>query len=139
MNQTYRQVVVVLVVCAVVLAGLSGCNTCRKDIKLHDVFSATLLGAGVGWVVGHQSNEDGEGAAIGAGLALTSTMLQYLDDQRKDECEEEEEESEPEQEPAKPVEEAALEQGLFLVPVTRTAESNGETVKGVQLVFCRKF
>ena len=134
-----RNVLQVLMVLGVGLpvVGLSGCCGQRKgNMKLHSLYVSTLTGAGVGWIVGHQSNEDGEGAAIGAGLTLTGTLLHYIDEQMKPG----EEPEEPDKEQQKqPKEKAAAEQGLFLAPVNRSADAGKDSVQGVQLVFCRKF
>ena len=134
-----RNVLQVLMILGVGLpvVGLSGCCGQRKgNMNLHSLYVSSLTGAGVGWIVGHQSNEDGEGAAIGAGLTLTGTLLHYIDEQMKPG----EEPEEPDKEQQKqPKEKAAAEQGLFLVPVNRSADAGKGSVQGVQLVFCRKF
>ena len=135
-----RNVLQVLMVLCVGLpvVGLNGC--CEQhwegNGRLHSLYVSTLTGAGAGWIVGHQSNEDGEGAAIGAGLALTSALLHHIDEQMTHE----EEPEEPDKEQQKqPKEKAAAEQGLFLAPVNRSADAGKDSVRGVQLVFCRKF
>lgn len=71
------------------LMGLgSGCccensgNNCG-DFKLHPIFEEAIKGAIIGGIVGYQSHEEGEGAAIGAGLFVVGELLKQGDRQHK--------------------------------------------------------
>ncbi len=62
---------------------LSVCGGCAS-LQWHPIYSAALGGALVGWIIGHQSNEDGEGAAVGAAIAATGCLLKQIDDASKE-------------------------------------------------------
>ena len=69
----------------VLLVGISLCGGCT-DLKYHEIFGAGLLGAGVGAIVGHQSDECGAGAAVGAAVFATGDLLcqiDHLNEQKK--------------------------------------------------------
>ncbi|MBN2315499.1 MAG: hypothetical protein JXM79_16340 [Sedimentisphaerales bacterium] len=54
------------------------------DFRLHPVFEKAVLGAIIGGIVGYQSHEEGEGAAIGAGLFVVGELLQQIDKDQKE-------------------------------------------------------
>lgn len=63
---------------------LSVCGGCAS-LQWHPIYEAALGGALIGWIIGHQSNEDGEGAAVGAAIAVTGCLLRQIDDASKEE------------------------------------------------------
>jgi len=76
-----RAPVVITLIGSLVLSVCGGC----ASLQWHPIYSAALGGALVGWIIGHQSNEDGEGAAIGAAIAATGCLLKQIDDASKEE------------------------------------------------------
>lgn len=54
------------------------------DLRLHPVFEEAIKGAIIGGIVGYQSHEEGEGAAIGAGLFAVAELLKQSDKQHRD-------------------------------------------------------
>ncbi len=69
-----------LVICTLVgVLCLSVCG-CNEDMKWHPVYEAALIGGVVGLVVGHQYDEDCQGAAIGAAIGATGCYLKQYDD-----------------------------------------------------------
>jgi len=63
---------------------LSLCGGCAS-LQWHPIYNAALGGALVGLIIGHQSNEDGEGAALGAAIAATGCLLEQIDKSSKEE------------------------------------------------------
>ncbi|MCJ7675806.1 MAG: hypothetical protein MUO33_11735 [Sedimentisphaerales bacterium] len=63
---------------------LSVCGGCAS-LQWHPIYNAALGGALIGWIIGHQSNEDGEGAALGAAIAATGCLLEQIDKSSKEE------------------------------------------------------
>ncbi|MFC1781348.1 hypothetical protein ACFLZ8_03700 [Planctomycetota bacterium] len=63
----------------VVMTALIFCTGCGEGLKASSIYEEAVKGAIVGWIVGHQSNEDGEGAAIGAALFGVGELLSQLD------------------------------------------------------------
>ncbi len=61
-----------------VLMCISLCSGC-SDLKYHRVFMAGVTGAVVGGIVGHQSDEDKAGVAVGAALFATGDLLCQID------------------------------------------------------------
>lgn len=76
-----RTPVVITLIGSLVLSVCGGC----ASLQWHPIYSAALGGALVGWIIGHQSNEDGEGAAIGAAIAATGCLLEQIDKSSKEE------------------------------------------------------
>ena len=62
----------------------SGCHSSNPNLKLHPIFGAALTGIAVGYVIGHQSNEDGEGAVLGASVFALGAFLSQLDNLTKE-------------------------------------------------------
>jgi len=91
---------------AITLVGslvLSACSGCSSDgngggrLKLHPIYESALWGAAIGAIVGYQSDETGEGAAVGAAIFGVGTLLQQTDempDQRKEQDQQEQKEQE---------------------------------------------
>jgi hypothetical protein len=74
---------------AITLVGslvLSVCGGCSNDssgggrLKLHPIYESALWGAAIGAIVGYQSDETGEGAALGAAVFAVGTLLQQTDE-----------------------------------------------------------
>lgn len=71
---------------AVALAAVflfSGCS----GLRYHRLFAATLVGAGVGGIIGHQSDECANGIAVGAAVFFTGELLRQIDDLEEQEVE----------------------------------------------------
>ena len=104
MKTTTRKTVSV-VLTAVLLAAISGCceehrSDCGKPIQLSPIYGSAIFGAIVGGIVGYQSEEPGEGAAVGAVLFGVGALLGEIDRANEDsECEhEDEDDCRPEEE-----------------------------------------
>ncbi len=63
----------------IVVLCLSICG-CNKGMKWHPVYEAALIGGVVGVVVGHQYDEDCQGAAIGAAIGAAGCYLKQYDE-----------------------------------------------------------
>ena len=88
---TQKKSAAVVLVLSLVLGLCGGCNEGSGDLKLNPIYSQALLGAIVGGIVGYQSEEPGEGAAVGAAVLGVGELLSQLDREhkdreRKDEC-----------------------------------------------------
>jgi hypothetical protein len=66
----------IIIALIVSLLSLGGCG---EGMKASDIYGASLCGALVGGIVGYQSHEEGEGAAIGAALFGVGELLNQLD------------------------------------------------------------
>ena len=53
---------------------------CYEEMKWHPVYNAALIGGVVGVIVGHQYDEDGQGAVIGAAVGAMGSFLEQSDD-----------------------------------------------------------
>lgn len=78
MNSTNRKKtkIIALVIACIVIFN-SGCN---EDLKLHPIFDEAIKGAIIGGIIGYQSHEEGEGAAIGATLFGVGELLCQIDE-----------------------------------------------------------
>jgi hypothetical protein len=56
------------------------CSGCGNELKYHNIYMAGAVGALVGVIVGHQSDEDAAGAAVGAALFATGEWLRQVDE-----------------------------------------------------------
>ncbi len=52
-----------------------------KHLRLHPIYEAVLVGALIGLIIGHQSDEDCNGTAIGAGIGGIGAILAAIDRQ----------------------------------------------------------
>ena len=74
----------VVIVLAVSLT-LSTCGGCGSDssnggrLKLHPIYESALWGAVIGGIIGYQSDEAGEGAALGATVLAVGELLKQTD------------------------------------------------------------
>ena len=94
MKTTLRKAVSV-VLTVILLAALSGCceehrSDRGKPMRLSPIYGSAIFGAIVGGIVGYQSEEPGEGAAVGAVLFGVGALLGEIDRQNED-CEREHE------------------------------------------------
>ncbi|MBN1765347.1 MAG: hypothetical protein JW860_08835 [Sedimentisphaerales bacterium] len=90
MQKGIFQKIVVLVLVCFMLVTLGGCGQCSAGgegkIKLHPIFESALTGALVGLIVGHQSDEDCNGAWIGAAIGGGGALLSQTDALSGEEC-----------------------------------------------------
>jgi hypothetical protein len=61
------------------IASLMFLGGCGEGMRASSIYGASLCGALVGAIVGHQSEEDGEGAAVGAVIFGVGELLNQLD------------------------------------------------------------
>jgi len=90
MRTSTKTTAVAIALVASLLLGLgSGCccenggNNCG-DLRVHPIFEEAIKGAIVGGIIGYQSHEEGEGAAIGAGLFVVGELLKQSDRHHRD-------------------------------------------------------
>ncbi|UCE46614.1 MAG: hypothetical protein JSW47_13445 [Phycisphaerales bacterium] len=102
MEETLRKAVSAVIVAAL-LAGFSGCceehrSDNGKPLRLHPIYNSAITGAIVGGIIGHQSEEEGEGAALGAVIFGVGALLGEIDRANKeDECEDEDDDEDEEE------------------------------------------
>jgi hypothetical protein len=53
---------------------------CREGMKYHDIFGGAIAGGLIGWIIGHQYDQDGNGALIGAGVGALGGLAKALDE-----------------------------------------------------------
>ena len=78
-----RTTVVIFLILSLVL-GLCGCgsethNHKGSGYKLSQIYGAAIGGAIIGGIIGHQSDETGEGVAIGAAVLGVGELLRQTD------------------------------------------------------------
>ena len=89
---TQKKSAAVVLVLSLVLGLCGGCNEGNSSgLKLNPIYGQALFGALVGGIVGYQSDEPGEGAAVGAVVLGVGQLLHELDEankekERKEEC-----------------------------------------------------
>jgi len=92
--------VVIVLVGSLVLSACGGCSSDSSGggrLKLSPIYESALWGAAIGGIIGYQSDEAGEGAALGAAIFGVGALLQQTDkmpDQRGEDKHEEEDEQE---------------------------------------------
>lgn len=79
----YRKVLSWLVIVCMSVA-LCGC----QGLEYHDIYMAAIGGAALGAIVGHQSDECGAGAAVGAAVFAAGELLSQVDDLSEKELDE---------------------------------------------------
>lgn len=81
MRKETRSLPVVIVLVASLV--LSACGGCHDDgggrLKLSPIYQSALWGAAIGGIIGHQSDEAEEGAALGAAVFGIGELLQQTD------------------------------------------------------------
>lgn len=70
----YKTLVACILLSFVALSG--GC----QELKYHRIYMTALGGAAIGAIVGHQSDECGAGAAVGAAVFAAGELLHQIDD-----------------------------------------------------------
>ncbi len=94
--------VVIALVVSLVLSACGGCSSsCDSSddgrLKLHPIYESMLWGAVIGGIIGHQSDEAGNGAALGAAVFGVGALLKQTDKmphERKERKREDEDERE---------------------------------------------
>ncbi|MBN2182888.1 MAG: hypothetical protein JW715_13335 [Sedimentisphaerales bacterium] len=72
-----------VVVVAAVIASSLLLGGCGEGLRASDIYGASLGGALVGGIIGYQSHEEGEGAAIGAALFGVGELLNQIDNPKE--------------------------------------------------------
>lgn len=101
MKTTPKKTSVVILLVVSLILGLCGCcseNQSDGDngLKLSPIYGAALGGALIGGIIGYQSDETGEGVAVGAVILGVGEFLRQVDElackerehEDEDECEE---------------------------------------------------
>ena len=83
-----------VVLTVILLAAFGGCceehrSDRGKPMRLSPIYQSAICGAIIGGIVGHQSDEPGEGAAIGAVIFGVGALLSEIDRQNEDEDDDE--------------------------------------------------
>jgi hypothetical protein len=94
MKTTSQKTPVVILFVVSLILGLCGCccenqSDCDNGLKLNSIYGAALGGAVIGGIIGHQSDETGEGAAVGAVILGVGELLRQTDEQAHKEWEHE--------------------------------------------------
>jgi hypothetical protein len=76
---TQKKAAAVVLVLSLVLGLCGGCNEGNSDMKLSPIYTSAIAGALIGGIVGYQSDEPGEGAAVGAVVLGVGELLHQLD------------------------------------------------------------
>jgi len=80
---TQNKPMTVTLILSLTLALCGGCNEGNGHMKLHPIYSSTLTGALIGGIIGYQSDEAGEGAALGAAVFGVGSLLHEMDHAQK--------------------------------------------------------
>jgi len=84
MKTTIPKTSVVIILIVSLVLSLCGCGSENKShsgdgLKLSPIYGAILGGALIGGIIGHQSDETGEGVAIGAAICGVGELLRQTD------------------------------------------------------------
>jgi hypothetical protein len=77
MRTIFSRTFVIWVLIGVLCLSVCGCT---EGMKWHPVYEAALVGGVVGLIVGHQYDEDCQGAAIGAAVGAAGCYLKQYDE-----------------------------------------------------------
>ena len=83
-NRQKTKLIALTMLCIIIFS--SGCN---EDLRVSRIYENAIAGAIIGGIVGYQSREEGEGAAVGATLFGVGELLRQIDedkDQEKNEA-----------------------------------------------------
>lgn len=69
----------VFIIGILVVVSISLCGGCQ-GLEYHKIYMTALAGAAIGAIVGHQSDECGAGAGVGAAIFATGELLHQIDD-----------------------------------------------------------
>ena len=100
MKMGNRTSVVIVLIGSLVLSACGGCSSDSSGsgrLKLSPIYESALWGAAIGGIIGYQSDEAGEGAALGAAIFAVGALLHQTDkmpEERREDKHEEEEEQE---------------------------------------------
>lgn len=91
MTTIQKKSVAVVLALSLVLGLCTGCNEGNSNVKLSPIFNSAVAGALIGGIIGYQSDETGEGVAVGAAVFGVGQLLHELDEanrekERKEEC-----------------------------------------------------
>lgn len=75
-NVCWRKSLAGLITVVLLISLCAGC----EGMKYHDIFGGAVGGALIGWIIGHQYDEDGNGALIGAGVGALGGLVKALDE-----------------------------------------------------------
>ncbi len=81
---TQKKSVAVVLVLSLVLGLCAGCNEDNSNMKLSPIYTSAIAGALIGGIVGYQSDEPGEGAAVGAVVLGVGELLHQLDKEHQE-------------------------------------------------------
>lgn len=94
MKTTAKKTAAVALIVSLLLPLCGGCNSNCNGLKLSPIYRSALEGAIIGGIIGHQSEEPGEGAAVGAVIFVVGELLKQSDklsdEERKQKDEDEE-------------------------------------------------
>jgi len=79
-TQNSKKTQIFLTLTAVALIFSTGCG---EGMKYKPIYNSAIIGAAIGGIVGYQSDETGEGVAIGASLFALGEILHQIDDNPK--------------------------------------------------------
>jgi len=99
-RKTPKMPVVIVLIVSLILSTCGGCGGDSSDggrLKLSPIYESALWGAAIGGIIGYQSDEAGEGAALGAAVFGVGALLKQTDkmsDKKPEQKEEQQEEEE---------------------------------------------
>jgi hypothetical protein len=70
------------VIVALIISSLN-LFSCNEELRLHPIYQQAITGAIVGGIIGYQSHEEGEGAALGAAILGVGELLQQIDEEKR--------------------------------------------------------
>jgi hypothetical protein len=76
MSTKVRGIFVVAILASVCVVLSGGC----RNLEYHKIYMTGLAGAAVGAIVGHQSDECGAGAGVGAAVFAVGELLHQVDE-----------------------------------------------------------
>ena len=88
MNTKSTRTSVTIVLIVSLLLNICGCcsennNNGRNSLQLSSIYGAALGGALIGGIIGYQSDETGEGVALGATICGVGALLHEMDHAQK--------------------------------------------------------
>lgn len=99
-RKTPKMPVAIVLIVSLILSTCGGCGGDSSDggrLKLSPIYESALWGAAIGGIIGYQSDEAGEGAALGAAVFGVGALLKQTDkmsDKKPEQKEEQQEEEE---------------------------------------------
>ncbi len=75
-NGSWRKPLVGLITLVLTLSFGAGC----QGMKYSDIYGGAIVGSVVGWIIGHQYEEPGNGALIGAGVGALGGLVRAIDE-----------------------------------------------------------